>query len=344
MTSSDPSIVRSRGKASIYDVAALAGVSHQTVSRVINDRPNIRESTRIKVLAAMEQMQYSPSSAARALATNRSRRIGVLVDSPVQYGPSSTMRGLEEAARAAGYMVSASTVDDTPSLGMGDALAHLRGQDVDALCVIAPRYSTLLDLQAVSRDLPIVLVKADPEDDVLTVAVDQYAGAVHAVDHLLELGHRRILHLAGPVDWADARVRARAYSERLAAEGLDIPEQIVGDWTSDFGFQLGADPIAIPADVTAIFAGNDQMALGLIHGLFTRGVRVPEDISVVGFDDLPDARHFLPPLTTVRQDFHALGALAMTSLLAALEEGTAPEYGMIEPELIVRDSTAAPRR
>ncbi len=343
MTSSDASALRSRGKASIYDVAALAGVSHQTVSRVINDRPNIRESTRTRVLAAMEEMQYAPSSAARALATNRSRRIGVLVDSPVQYGPSSTMRGLEEAARAAGYMVSASTVGAGPSLGMGDALAYLRGQDVDALCVIAPRYSTLLDVHAVSRDLPIVLVKADPEDEVLTVAVDQYAGAVHAVDHLLELGHRRILHLAGPDDWADARVRARAYTERLAAGGLQVPDQIVGDWTSDFGFRVGADPSTIPADVTAIFAGNDQMALGLIHGLATRGVAVPEDISVIGFDDLPDARHFLPPLTTVRQDFHALGTLAMTSLLAALEDGSAPDYGMIEPELIVRDSTAAPR-
>lgn len=343
MTSNDPPAVRPRGKASIYDVAARAGVSHQTVSRVINDRPNIRDATRVKVLAAMEEMQYAPSSAARALATNRSRRIGVLVDSPVQYGPSSTMRGLDEAARASGYMVSATTVADASTDGLADALAYLRGQDVDALCVIAPRYTSSLDVRAVSRDLPTVFIKADPDDAVLTVAVDQYAGAVHAVDHLLELGHRHIVHVGGPLDWADARARSRAYSDRLAAEGLDVPVQIVGDWTSDFGFRIGSDATAIPADVTAIFAANDQMALGLVHGLSTRGIRVPRDISVIGFDDVPDARHFLPPLTTIRQDFHALGTLAMTSLIAALEAGTTAEYGLIEPELIVRGSTAAPR-
>lgn len=328
---------RSGGRASIYDVAELAGVSHQTVSRVINGHPNIKDTTRARVESAMAQIDYHPSGIARALATNRTRRIGVIVDSPVQYGPSSTMRGIEEAAGHAGYSVNAISVGDSVSVD------HLRLQEIDALCVIAPRYSTLSALRTATAGVPLLLVKADPEHDVLSVAVDQYAGAVHAVDHLLELGHRRILHVGGPQDWADARVRARAYSERLGAEGLDPYPAVLGDWTSDFGYRVGRDPETLPAEVTAIFAANDQMALGLIHGLAERGIRVPEDISVVGFDDLPDARHFLPPLTTVRQDFHALGMLALTTLIGAVEGRTDDEVRMIEPQLVVRASTAAPR-
>lgn len=328
---------RPGGKVSIYDVAERAGVSHQTVSRVINGHPNIREATRERVERAMAEIDYHPSGIARALATSRTRRIGVIVDSPVQYGPSSTFRAIEEAAVDAGYGVNALSVGDDVDLD------RARVQEIDALCVIAPRYSTLSTLRARTSGVPLLLVKADPEHDVLSVAVDQYAGAVHAVDHLLELGHRRILHVGGPRDWADARVRARAYSERLAAEGLDPYPPLLGDWTSDYGYRVGGDPAAIPDEVTAVFAANDQMALGLVHGFHRRGIRVPDDVSVVGFDDLPDARHFLPPLTTVRQDFHALGTLALTTLIDALE-GRAPVEGrMIEPELVVRASTAAPR-
>ncbi|MFT4210555.1 MAG: substrate-binding domain-containing protein [Microbacterium sp.] len=323
-------------KPSIYDVARLAGVSHQTVSRVLNGHPNIRESTRARVEAAMAEIRYTPNSIARALATRRTRRIGVLVDRPEQYGPGSTLRGIEEAARAAGYTVSASTVADAPDLGTDAGVAHLRMQGVDALCVIAPRYSTIADLTRAAHDLPTLLVTAEPADGVLTVAVDQYAGAARAVDHLLSLGHRDILHLGGPLDWVDARVRSRAWSDRLAAAGLPARPPVIGDWTSDFGYEVGRRPGAL-GQATAVFAANDQMALGLLHGLHERGLRVPDDVSVIGFDDLPDARHLLPPLSTVRQDFHALGALSLTSLIASLDRPVASS--MIEPELVVRAST-----
>lgn len=325
-------------KTSIYDVAALAGVSHQTVSRVLNGHPHIRAATRERVEAAIRQTAYTPSATARALATNRSRRIGVLVDSPLEFGPGSTMRGIEQAARSAGYTVAARTVDGD----LAGAYEHLKLQGVEALCVIAPRYSTMATLREVGRDLPTVLLKAEPEDDAQTAAVDQYAGAVHAVDHLLELGHRAIAHLAGPADWADARVRARAFSDRLGAEGLPLLPEVSGDWSSDSGYELGRSS-EVFARATAVFVGNDQMALGLIHGLHERGIRVPEDISVVGFDDLPDARHFLPPLTTVRQDFGALGRLSMEMVIAQLEDDDPPLSAMLEPELIVRASTAPPR-
>lgn len=328
-----------RERPSIYDVAQLAGVSHQTVSRVINGHPNVRDNTRARVIAAMKKIHYTPSAVARALATNQTRRIGVIVDSPVYYGPSSTLWGIEEAARAAGYTVAAIAVSDLPNSAVESSLEHLRLQGIDALCVVAQRF-TLADLRDV--DLPTLLVNAEPENGGLTASVDQYAGAIHAVEHLLDLGHARVLHVAGPLNWADGRVRARAYRDRMAEAGHPTPEIVVGDWQSDFGYELGLRPEGI-GDASAIFVANDQMALGLIHGLTSRGVRVPDDVSIVGFDDIPESKHFIPPLTTVRQDFHALGIASVTALIDSLEGTGSGHASVIAPELVVRESTAPPR-
>jgi DNA-binding LacI/PurR family transcriptional regulator len=311
---------------SIYDVAKHAGVSHMTVSRVLNNHPNIRESTRDRVLRAIEEMHYTPSSIARALATKRAMRIGVIIDSPVQYGPSSTLHALEHAARAAGY-----------AIGVLDLVT----QGVDALCVIAPRVSSLHVLRKQITGVPILVVKAEPEASMHTVAVDQHAGGVLAVRHLIELGHHSIAHLAGPLDWFDALGRLQGWRETLEAAGLPVAPPLIGDWTSDCGHEFGRNHDF--GDATAIFAANDQMALGLVHGLAERGVRVPEDISVVGFDDLPDARHFLPPLTTVRQDFAALGSLALQQLLLATEGEDVVAHDRIQPLLIERESSGPPR-
>ena len=326
---------------SIYDVAKQAGVSHMTVSRVLNGHPNIRETTRERVLQAIDEMNYTRSSIARALATRRAMRIGVLVDSPVQYGPNSTLRALEGAARDAGYAISAFSVSDDDGMQIDSGVVDLVTQGVDALCVIAPRQSSLDLLGQQATGLPTVVIKSEPHVDMHTAGVDQCQGAKLAVSHLISLGHRRILHLAGPMDWYDARVREQCWRDALTSAELPVEDAAVGDWTSDFGYEYGS---ALDlGDATAIFAANDQMALGLIHGLSDRGIRVPEDVSVVGFDDLPDARHFLPPLTTVRQDFAALGALALQLIIAAIEGESTDEHEMIEPVLIVRRSTAAPR-
>lgn len=327
---------------SIYDVAKQAGVSHMTVSRVLNGHPNIRETTRERVLQAIDEMNYTRSSIARALATRRAMRIGVLVDSPVQYGPNSTLRALEGAARDAGYAISAFSVSDDDGMQIDSGVVDLVTQGVDALCVIAPRESSLDLLGQQATGLPTVVIKSEPHADMHTAGVDQCQGAKLAVSHLISLGHRHILHLAGPRDWYDARVREQGWRDALTAAELPVTDAAVGDWTSDFGYEYGSSLEL--GDATAIFAANDQMALGLIHGLSDRGIRVPEDVSVVGFDDLPDARHFLPPLTTVRQDFAALGALALQLIIAAIEGESTDEHEMIEPVLIVRRSTAAPRR
>jgi DNA-binding LacI/PurR family transcriptional regulator len=217
----------------------------------------------------------------------------------------------------------------------------LTAQGVDALCLIAPRESSLDLLRRRDTGLPTLVIKSEPDLEMHTAAVDQYAGAMLAMNHLLDLGHRSIAHLAGPLDWFDARAREEAWREALTAAGLPADNLAIGDWTPDWGYEFGRNHDL--RDTTAIFVANDQMALGVLHGLAERGLRVPEDISVVGFDDLPDSRHFLPPLTTVRQDFAALGTLALQSIVSAIDEAPTADHQMIEPRLIVRESTATPR-
>lgn len=325
------------GRPSIYDVADLAHVSHQTVSRVLNGHTNVRDVTRERVLQAVRDVGYAPNPVARALASNRTRRIGVIVDEPTYYGPSSTLWGIEAAAREEGYTVSVLPALNLDPQAETPDLRQFQAQGIDALCVVAPRYAHA-DFRNV--DSQTILITAETGTGLFTASVDQYRGALLAVKHLLELGHQRIVHIAGLQDWADGQVRVQAYSDTMAKACHDVPPIIFGDWTSDFGFKIGSSATAL-GDATAIFVANDQMALGLLHGLHARGVRVPEDISIVGFDDIPEAKHFFPPLTTVRQDFFALGKLAVRSLIARIE-GTdvAAPTDFISPELKVRQSTA----
>lgn len=323
-------------------VASLAGVSHQTVSRVLNNHPSIRLSTREKVLQVIDEVGYRPNNAARALATKKSHRIGVLVDSPSSYGPSAVLRGIEEAARETGYSVSAVTVDESRSTSPHEAVEHLMAQGVDALCIIAPRASSVDLLREHLEGFPTLVVKAETEPSFLTASIDQHLGARLAVEHLVALGHRDILHLAGPLDWFDARGREQGWLDTMLAAGLPVRPIIAGNWTSDFGYEFAMSFDALP-DFTAVFAANDQMALGLIHGLTERGFRVPDDVSVIGFDDLADARHFLPPLSTIRQNFQALGRRSVEMLLAELAGEESPHRALIKPELVIRQSTAAPR-
>lgn len=327
-------------KPSMYDVAALAGVSHQTVSRVLNNHPSIREETRAKVQRAIEAVNYTPNAIARALATSRSRRFGVLIDAPEQYGPNSALHGFEEAARELGYGVDAAMVSD--SLDASAGIAHLLSHGVEGVCVIAPRLASLESVRAAERGLPIVVVASEAEPGRPTVAVDQRAGARLAVEHLVELGHREILHLAGPLDWLDARAREAEWRAVLTEHDLPIHEPVEGDWTANAGYRYGSESEEV-LRATAVFTSNDQIALGLLHGLHDRGVRVPQDISVVGFDDLPESAHFLPPLTTVRQDFRELGRLSLQLLLDGVGGGSDGRSELVTPQLVVRESASTPR-
>lgn len=325
-------------KPSIYDVADRAGVSHMTVSRVLNGHPNIRESTRVKVMTAIDELSYTRSSIARALATNRAMRIGVIIDNPGFYGPNSVLRAIEVAAREHGYAVSSFAAGDADDRGADAGAVELQTQGVDALCVIAPRASSLDLLRQQAISVPTLVVKEEPDEQMHSVCIDQRAGAAAAVRHLIELGHERILHIAGPPDWFDAKARTEAWQATLEEAGLPVVPPLIGDWSSDSGYTFGRELDL--GDATAVFVANDQMALGLMHGLAERGIRVPDDVSVVGFDDVPDARHYLPPLTTVRQHFDKLGEAVIGELVAAIEGEETEERELIQPELRVRASTA----
>lgn len=327
-------------KPNIREVATLAGVSHMTVSRVLNDHPSIAPATRERVLEVMQQLNYRPNSAARALATRKTNRIGVVVDSVGEYGPANTLRAIEDAAHDRGYTVSSIAMSSDRTLTPHDALVSLMAIGIDALCLITPRTSSIDLLREVSTGIPTLVVKAEPEDDFFTVSVNQSRGSELAARHLIDLGHRDMVHLAGPLDWLDARGREREWHAQLAAADLPARPAAVGDWTADSGYDFGR---TAELDFTAVFAANDQVALGLLHAFHERGIRVPEDVSIVGFDDMPESRHFLPPLTTVRQDFRALGLTSVTTLLAELEGDDVPRRTLLEPQLVVRASTAPPR-
>ena len=327
----------------MHDVALLAGVSHQTVSRVLNDHPNVKPETRQRVQTAIAELGYRRNIAARTLVTRRTDIIGIITNSSPLFGPSSTLLAVERAARDAGYFVSVASMRVPDRAGLEKSLDHFLSQSVDGVVVIAPQDSGAEAVSALAGRLPIVVIAADDPDlpNMRTVAVDQVAGARLAVGHLAELGHRRIAHVSGPLDWYEARSRIQGWREALDEAGLRPGRLIHGDWTPARGYRIGLDLIAegLP---DAVFAGNDEMALGMLHAFRQHGISAPADISVVGFDDVTTAAYYSPPLTTVRQDFIALGELALAQLKTMLVGGHHDDQRRsIMPELIVRESTRA---
>jgi len=325
------------------DVARLAGVSNQTVSRVLHDSPHVRAETRERVLAAIRQLDYRPNSMAQALASGRSRTLGVVSFDTTLYGPASTLLGIEQAAHDAGYAVSISSLR---SLNRGTVLAaiqQLRDQGVDGVAVIAPRRAGTDALRHVRADFPVVAVQAGPNASIPVATVDQKAGAAAATRHLLNLGHKTVWHLAGPVDWTEAEERIDGWRSVLRAARAPVPALLRGDWTPRSGYEVGQSLLEIP-ELTAVLVANDQMALGLLRRLHEAGREVPRDLSLVGFDDIPEAAYFTPPLTTVRQDFAELGRRCLHVLLGRIAGERGPTRVVVAPELVVRASTgAAPR-
>ena len=328
---------------SIRYVARLADVSHQTVSRVLNDHPSIRPETRDRVLAVMAKLQYRPNRAARALVTSRSQTIGVLSASSTQYGPASSIASIEAAARDRGYWVSTANIDPTDPDSIPAGLAHLTAQSVEGLVIIAPQVRVFRALAAHHLDVPYVTLQSAGLDPDHTLSVDQIAGARIATKHLISMGHRQIYHLAGPQDWIEAEARMKGFLDEMGANDIPTTAPILGDWTAEFGYYAGRELLRV-RDFTAIFSSNDQMALGLMHAIRDEGLDVPGDISIVGFDDIPEAAHFWPPLTTVRQDFVELGRRCIDVLLGPVGDAATSAPPTIAPALIVRRSTGAAHR
>jgi DNA-binding LacI/PurR family transcriptional regulator len=292
----------------------------------------------------MRELNYRPNSAARALVTGRTRTLGVISIDTTAFGPASILLALERAAHTNGYAVSVASLERLDNAAFLAAVERLERQGVDGILVNAAPDVMVHQLTRRPSETPIVAVEDAPSVVVPVVSHDQAAGAANATRLLLELGHRTVWHIAGPVDWHAARRRLEGWRTTIQDAGAELPPPLIGDWSPGAGFELGRQLAADPA-VTAIFVANDQMALGVLRALHLAGREVPRDVSLVGFDDIPEARYLTPPLTTVRQDFDEVGRRSLLLLLQAIDPGAeASPRVTVTPELIVRESTGgAPR-
>jgi DNA-binding LacI/PurR family transcriptional regulator len=326
------------------DVARLAGVSHQTVSRVLNDHPNVRAHTRDRVLAAIRELAYRPNAAARTLVTRRTHTLGVISVDTMLYGPISMLYGFERAAHDA-YFVSIASLPALDRRSMLEAVDRFVGQGVEGIVVIATHDSGVAALAHVPPEVPVVALGCGTHASISSVAVDNEEGAATATRYLLGLGHPTVHHIAGPASNLDAQERVAGWRMALRQAGAPEPAVLAGDWSAASGYALGVQ-LAGQRDVekvTAILCGNDTMALGVLRALAERGFRVPDDVSVVGFDDIPEAGYYTPPLTTVRQDFGEVGRQALNVLVDRMSgAGDAGPRVRVSPELVERQSAAPP--
>jgi DNA-binding LacI/PurR family transcriptional regulator len=307
---------------------------------VVNNHPNVSKATRERVEAAISELRYRRNTAARSLVTRRSQTVGVLGSELSQYGPANTILGVEQAARNAGYFVSIAALKTVNRDTISDALRHFQDQSVDGVVVVVPHSETLSALDEMDLDVPVVTVGSLGNDKISGAMVDQKRGAELAVRHLIDQGHRRIAHVSGPLDWIDGAARAEGWRQTLRAAGLEDDLLVHGDWSAGSGYEIGRQ-LAAERSATAIFVGNDQMALGLLRAFSEAGISVPGDISVVGFDDTPEAAYFVPPLTTIRQDFEELGRRCVDAMVGEIEQGAPVSGIVVTPELVIRGSTAA---
>ncbi|WP_309065584.1 LacI family DNA-binding transcriptional regulator [Microbacterium sp.] len=320
-------------RVSMATVAARAGVSSQTVSRVANDSPRVDPATRARVEQAMAELGYRPHRAARALRTGRTQTIGLVAQTLATVGNSRMLQAVADAAAARGYALTVVTLG--ASADIAEAFDWLREQGADGAIVL--NEATALARDAAPGDLRLVVVDSPPDERFTVIATDHAAGCRAATEHLLAQGHPVVHHLAGPAGSFAASERERGWQEALAAAGIRPPEPFRGDWSSRSGHEQGLllrdDP-----SLSAVVCANDQMALGLLRALADAGRRVPEDVAVIGFDDVADAAEFRPPLSTVRQDFDALGERAVEAMVAMVEAAAPVDDIRLAPALVLRAS------
>ncbi len=329
-----------RGVPSITDVARLAGVSNQTVSRVANDSPKVRPSTRDKVKRAMDELGYTPNRAARALRVGSYNTIGVILHRLDRAGEVLTIEAVVRAAEKHEYATTLIQISDPETGGLQEATHRLSAQAVDGVIIVRAGTVTA-DLLRLPADFPVVV--ADPAllDRYPTVMGDQVGGTRQAINHLLNLGHRNIFHVSGSLDSSPARDRMHAWEQCLLEHGITPMPPWHGDWSPESGY-LAGQHIAKCKDVTAVFCANDEMAFGLMRALHENGLRVPEDLSVVGFDSIALSEFSSPPLTTVAVDYDALGSELFHLLIEKTKDRMdGPlERVLVPTELVIRGTTA----
>ncbi|MFI9586608.1 LacI family DNA-binding transcriptional regulator [Streptomyces sp. NPDC052236] len=334
-----------RKTASIRDVAAAANVSYQTVSRVINDHPSVKPSTRDRVLAAIEELGFRRSATAHALASGRSRSVTVLTANTTHYGYAALLQGIEEAARGASYAVGIGVLESVEETAVRAEVQ--RAADAGGgLIVIAYDPAGVRALQSVPAGLPVVGVvetpASPPGDDRPWVWTDDRVAAYEATRHLLRLGHRTVHYVAIPSSTRRTAPRTAGWRAALREAGAPEPRPVQGNWGPAGGHAAGHKLAADPS-VTAILCGNDDLALGVIRALHEAGRAIPGEVSVAGFDDAPHSAYLTPSLTSVRLDFTGLGRAAFGLLHGAVEESASvAPHPVSVPELVVRESSGPP--
>ncbi len=339
-------------KLTIRDVARAAGVSHQTVSRVLNERPDVAPETRRHVLKVIEQLDYQPSAIARSLTQRRSFTLGVVTAGLSYIGPSRTLNGITEQAEALGYALLLKELPHFEAQDLQPLFNSLISHQIDGIIWAVPDVGdnrAWLDEQPRGLPVPIILLTMEARPGVAVVAVDNYAGGRLATEHLLGQGYRHVGHITGPLDWWEARQRQAGWRDALLAAGVPAGELHweEGDWSSAGGERAIGRLLARYPEMDAVFAGNDQMALAVLQTACRQRIAVPDELAVVGFDGLLEAAHYWPPLTTVSQDQARVGRLAVEELVRHIDAGDAgaePKHISLRPELVVRASSQRTER
>lgn len=331
----------------LHDVAHYSGVSYQTVSRVINNHSNVSEETRKRVLKSIEELNYRPNRAARSLVTNRSDTIAVISFGTTFYGPGQMVSNIMQHAKSNGFRVSPSSLQQLGYKDVKAAIDELHELLIDGIIMIAPIVTDFMfEIRELAGDIPFIQIDTKPKPGIASVVIEQAHGSKLAVEHLIDLGHRQIAEISGPLNWYDAIMRHQSWCDTMRLHGLPYTMSVEGGWSAQSGYEGVQSLLDSSAAFTGLVVANDQMALGAIAALTERGFRIPEDVSVVGFDDIPESAYFLPALTTVHQDFRALGEQAVEYLVSLIKNPeTTIHQRILYPELIIRNSTStAPAR
>jgi LacI family transcriptional regulator len=341
-----------RKRVTIKQVAKAAGVSTQTVSRVINDRPDVAPATRKRVLNVIDQLGYQPSHIARSLIQGRSSTLGIVGCGLEYFGPSCTLSGIEQEASKLGYTVLLSLVRQPETNKVGRVLRELLSRYVDGIIWAVPDIGdnrAWVKRKSHRLSVPIVFLSMEPQPEQFIVAVDNYNGGLMATRHLITRGCQNIGLITGPLDWWEARQRKLGWRGALESVGLPRKDSFIaeGNWSATSGERGLNRLLTRHPEIDGVFACNDRMALGAFKAARQLGRRVPEDLAIVGFDDIPDAAYFYPPLSTVRQDMIELGRRAVRELGKVIEANLSgdpppPETLLLQPELIVRESSILP--
>ncbi len=337
-------------RSTIKEVASAAGVSTQTVSRVINEKPDVSIETRKRVQTVIDKLGFQPSALARSLIRQRSYTLGVVTAGLRHVGPSRTLSGIAAAAEEAGYAVLMKELPYYDTNQITPIFQALLSRHVDGIIWAVPEVGdnrSWVHRMPVDLDIPIVYLAMEPQKNISVVSINNYLGGRIAMAHLLEQGYRQIGHLAGPLDWWEARQRMSAWKDALGEAGLETKDKywVEGNWSSASGAQAVEKLLDQYPEMDAIFVANDQMALSVLQAANLRGFNVPQDLGVVGFDNMPESAHYSPSLTTVQQDQYNVARVAVEEIIKIIESGwqglepVDSKSIMLAPTLVVRQSS-----